>query len=61
MALAGCETVIHAIAGDPATVRDSVSPVYRAAQEAGVRRLVYLSSASVMDRRRFPAPTSKVP
>ena len=46
-AFAGCETVIHAIAGDPATIRDSVTPVYRAASDAGVRRLVYLSSASV--------------
>jgi nucleoside-diphosphate-sugar epimerase len=46
-AFAGCETVIHAIAGDLATIRDSVTPVYRAAGDAGVRRLVYLSSASV--------------
>jgi nucleoside-diphosphate-sugar epimerase len=42
-----CECVIHAISGDPATIRNSVAPVYRAAQQAGVRRIVYLSSASV--------------
>ncbi len=46
-ALAGCDSVIHAISGDPASIRDAVAPVYQAAQAAGVRRIVYLSSASV--------------
>ena len=46
-AFADCDCAIHAISGDPATIRNSVAPVYRAAQEAGVRRIVYLSSASV--------------
>ena len=53
-AFEGCETVVHAISGDPATIRDSVAPVYRAANDAGVRRLVYLSSASV--HGQAPAP-----
>lgn len=53
-AFAGCETVIHAIAGDVATIRDSVAPAYRAAQEVGVRRLVYLSSASVHGQAPIP-------
>src|SRR4051812_31523770 len=37
--LAGCDVVIHAVAGSPKTVVDSVAPVYRAANAAGVRRL----------------------
>jgi nucleoside-diphosphate-sugar epimerase len=46
-AFAGCDAVVHAVAGDPHTVRGSVEPAYRAAQAAGVRRFLYLSSASV--------------
>jgi len=46
-AFAGCEIVIHAIAGSPQTIVESVAPVYRAANATGVRRLIYLSSASV--------------
>jgi len=60
-ALAGCETVIHAISGDPATIRDSVTPVYRAAREAGVRRLVYLSSASVHGQAPLPGTDEESP
>ena len=60
-ALADCETVIHAIAGGPATIRDSVTPVYRAAQEAGVRRLVYLSSASVHGQAPPPGTDDESP
>jgi nucleoside-diphosphate-sugar epimerase len=46
-AFRGCETVVHAIAGDPQTIVGTVDPVYRAAQAERVRRIVYLSSASV--------------
>jgi 2-alkyl-3-oxoalkanoate reductase len=60
-ALAGCETVIHAIAGDLATIRNSVAPVYRAAHEAGVRRLVYLSSASVHGQAPLPGTDEESP
>jgi nucleoside-diphosphate-sugar epimerase len=49
-----CDCVVHAVAGDPATIVGSVGPVYRAAQQAGVRRLVYLSSAAV--HGQAPAP-----
>jgi nucleoside-diphosphate-sugar epimerase len=47
IAFRGCETVVHAIAGDPPTIVGTVDPVYRAAQAEGVHRIVYLSSASV--------------
>ncbi|TPL53548.1 NAD-dependent epimerase/dehydratase family protein [Mesorhizobium sp. B2-4-2] len=46
-ALLGCQSVVHAVAGDSRTIVDAVEPVYRAAAAAGVVRLVYLSSASV--------------
>ena len=46
-AFEGCEIVIHAIAGDHKTIVDSLAPTYHAAEAAGVRRIVYLSSASV--------------
>ena len=46
-ALDGCEVVVHAIAGDPGTIVESIAPVYRAAEQAGVKRLVYLSSSAV--------------
>lgn len=42
-----CDVVVHAIAGDRHTILGTLTPVYTAAQKAGVRRLVYLSSASV--------------
>ncbi|GLQ08140.1 epimerase [Devosia yakushimensis] len=46
-AFTGCSGVIHAMAGDPATIIGAIEPAYRAAEAAGVKRLVYLSSASV--------------
>jgi 2-alkyl-3-oxoalkanoate reductase len=46
-AFRGCNYAIHAISGTPRTIVESIAPVYRAAEAAGVRRLVYLSSASV--------------
>ncbi len=46
-ALAGCDIVVHALAGDAETIVRSVPTVYRAAERAGARRLIYLSSAMV--------------
>ena len=45
-AFAGCDVVIHAIAGDRHAILDTLTPTYQAAQAAGVRRLVYLSTGS---------------
>jgi 2-alkyl-3-oxoalkanoate reductase len=53
-AFAGCHHVIHAIAGPPEEIVAAVAPVYRAAEAAGVQRMVYLSSASV--HGQAPAP-----
>jgi nucleoside-diphosphate-sugar epimerase len=46
-AFAGCETAVVAVAGDPRTIVGLVDPVYRAAEAAGLRRLLYISTASV--------------
>ena len=46
-AFQGCDVVVHAVAGDTKTILGTLTPVYRAAQKAGIKRLVYLSSSSV--------------
>ncbi len=43
----GCDVVVHAVAGDIKTVLGTLAPAYQAAQKAGIRRIVYLSSGSV--------------
>jgi nucleoside-diphosphate-sugar epimerase len=53
-AFLGCETVVHAVAGDHRTILGTLAPVYRAADQAGVSRLIYLSTASV--HGQDPAP-----
>jgi 2-alkyl-3-oxoalkanoate reductase len=46
-AFAGCDAVVSAIAGDPHTIVSTIDPIHAAAEAAGVRRIVYLSSAVV--------------
>ena len=46
-AFAGSNAVVSAIAGDPHTIVSTIDPIYAAAEAAGVRRIVYLSSAVV--------------
>jgi 2-alkyl-3-oxoalkanoate reductase len=46
-AFVGCEVIIHSILGSPGLIRGSIAPTYQAAQRAGVRRIVYLSSMVV--------------
>lgn len=53
-ALSGCDVVVHAVAGNADVVEGTAAPAMRAAHAAGVRRLVYLSSASV--HGQDPAP-----
>jgi len=52
--LAGCDVVIHAIAGDHRTIVETAEVTYRAAAEAGVKRMIYLSSASVHGQSPVP-------
>ncbi len=53
-AFRGCDVVIHSILGSPGLIRGSMAPTYQAAQNAGVRRILYLSSMIV--HRPAPAP-----
>lgn len=46
-AFTGCDVLIHSIIGSPGLIRGSVVPAYQAAEKAGVRRLIYLSSMCV--------------
>jgi nucleoside-diphosphate-sugar epimerase len=46
-ALEGCDAVVHSVMGTFATIERSIAPSYRAACRAGVKRMVYLSTASV--------------
>lgn len=46
-ALQGIDCLVHAIAGDRRTILGTLGPVYKASEAAGVRRIVYLSTASV--------------
>jgi nucleoside-diphosphate-sugar epimerase len=54
IAFQGCDVVVHAVAGDIKTILGTLSPVYQAAQKAGVKRLVYLSSGSVHGQNPQP-------
>lgn len=46
-AFEGCEVVIHSVAGHPDVIEGSIATTYRAASSAGIKRIVYLSTASV--------------
>lgn len=60
-ALQGCDRAVVAIAGDPRTIVDTVAPIYRAADAAGVRRLAYLSTASVHGQSPAPGTDETTP
>jgi nucleoside-diphosphate-sugar epimerase len=60
-ALEGCDAVIHAVSGDPATILGSLAPVYLAAQQAGVERFIYLSSGSVHGQAPSPGTDESTP
>jgi len=46
-ALEGCDTLVHLATADANIIREMTTPVYEAAAHAGVRRIVFASSASV--------------
>jgi nucleoside-diphosphate-sugar epimerase len=60
-ALSDCDTVVHAISGSPNAIMEAVEPAYRAAHLANVRRIVYLSSASVHGQSPDPGTTDQSP
>ena len=57
----GCDSVVASLAGDPATITDVIDPIYQAAHDAGVRRLIYLSSASVHGQAPAPGTDERSP
>ena len=60
-AFADCDSAVIAIAGDARTIVGSIEPVYRAAESAGLRRLVYLSTASVHGQSPAPGTVDSTP
>jgi nucleoside-diphosphate-sugar epimerase len=60
-AFADCDVVIHAVVGNPLLIRKTISATYQAAQNAGVRRLVYLSTASVHGQSPSPGTDESSP
>lgn len=75
VAFKGCDVVIHSVLGSPGLIRGSVEPAYKAAQKAGVRRIIYLSSMIVhrsapavgtteasplVEKQQFPAHPAKI-
>lgn len=60
-AFRGCDVVIHSVLGSPGLIRGSVAPAYQAAQKAGVRRLIYLSSMIVHTSAPAPGTTESSP
>ncbi len=53
-AFTDCDVVIHTVMGNTIVIRKSVISTYQAAQSAGVRRLVYISTASVHGQAPSP-------
>jgi 2-alkyl-3-oxoalkanoate reductase len=60
-AMAGCDGAIHTVAGDRRTILKSAGAAYRAAEDAGLKRLVYLSSASVHGQAPAPGTDERSP
>jgi nucleoside-diphosphate-sugar epimerase len=60
-ALDGCDTLIHLAVANPDVIRTLAAPVYSAAARAGVRRLVFVSSASVYGQTPAPGTTDSSP
>ena len=53
-AIEGCDVVVNLVVGDAPCILESATATYAAAQATGVRRMIYLSSASV--HGQAPAP-----
>jgi 2-alkyl-3-oxoalkanoate reductase len=60
-ALQGCDTVVHAALGDPRQIEAMPAVLCAAAAAAGVKRVIYLSSASVHGQAPPPRTTEASP
>lgn len=52
--LEDCDIVLDAVGGGRREILHTVAPIYQAAEKAGVKRLIYLSSASVHGQNPEP-------
>ena len=60
-AFEGCDAVVHTALGDPGQIVKMAGSVYAAAEKAGVRRLVALSSAAVHGLNPAPGTDENTP
>ena len=60
-AFRGCDALLHLATGDPRMITGSVRPVHEAATRAGLRRIVYMSSASVHGQAPDPGTSEETP
>jgi nucleoside-diphosphate-sugar epimerase len=60
-AFRGCDALLHLTTGDPRTITGTVKPVHDAAARAGLRRIVYISSASVHGQAPAPGTVEETP
>lgn len=60
-AIEGCDTMVHAIVGDGKQIVTAAQAAVEACRTAGVRRLVYLSSASVHGQNPLPGTDDASP
>jgi 2-alkyl-3-oxoalkanoate reductase len=56
-AFAGCDVILHSVLGSPGLIRGATKPLYRAAQRAGVNRIIYLSTMCVHTQAPSPGTT----
>jgi 2-alkyl-3-oxoalkanoate reductase len=61
LALRGCDQVVDAMVGDPRAIQAAAAALLPAAHRAGVRRVVYLSSASVHGQNPAPGTDETTP
>lgn len=60
-AFRGCHAVVHCVTGDSPVIEGSISPVVRASAGAGVKRIIFLSSASIHGLRPAADVTESSP
>lgn len=60
-AFEGCDTVVNSAVGDETVIEGMIEPVWNACVAAGVRRLIYLSSASVHGQAPATGTTETAP
>jgi len=60
-AMTGCDAVVHLVVGNPDIILDAAKALLPAAVQAGVQRIVYLSTASVHGQCPLPGSNEDSP